>query len=112
MAGKGKSRCSLLRIGTLPQAILDIFLCRDFLLPLRLRPMATNGETDDIDLETLQAQIDASLAQTFALVDSWKTPAFPQATSGRITEADFGAILRRPPRSVSRTFSSCSTRQL
>jgi hypothetical protein len=59
---------------------------------------------NDIDTETLQAQIDLSMAYTQNLVASWLPP-----TSGSLTqsssraaeaEAELQALLRRPPRCV------------
>jgi hypothetical protein len=65
---------------------------------LALGIMTEAASEDDIDLEILQAQVDASLAQTAALVDSWRSPAFKHTTSGVMTETQFEASLRRPAR--------------
>lgn len=55
---------------------------------------------DDIDLETLQAQIDLSMAHTKDLVASWIKPGRSSSThAGRRTgERDIEELLRRPPR--------------
>ena len=66
---------------------------------------------NDIDTETLQAQIDLAMAQAQNLIASW----LPESSSGSLTqsssrtadaEAELQALLRRPPRYVSsRSFS-------
>lgn len=57
---------------------------------------------DDIDLDTLQAQIDVSLAHTKNLVSSWLKPAYDTSlpSSSRRAEQDkeIESLLRRPPR--------------
>jgi hypothetical protein len=64
------------------------------------------ADEEDVDAEALQAQIDASLAQTAALVESWlKPPPVASASasaSEQLTMADFQASLRRPARYVYR----------
>ncbi|CAL1701146.1 unnamed protein product [Somion occarium] len=56
---------------------------------------------DDVDLETLQAQIDLSLAHTKDLVSSWLKPTYGKASSSVSragVDKEIEEILRRPPR--------------
>ncbi|KAJ7044539.1 hypothetical protein C8F04DRAFT_1068686 [Mycena alexandri] len=54
---------------------------------------------EDIDNETLQAQIDLSLSFAQNLVSSWVKPAKnPTKNSSRALEAELKEIMRRPPR--------------
>jgi len=59
---------------------------------------------NDIDTETLQAQIDLAMAQTQNLVASWlpaSSGSLTQSSSRAAeTEAELQALLRRPPRYV------------
>jgi hypothetical protein len=61
---------------------------------------------DDIDLDTFQAQIDASLAHTLALVESWIPPSSKRTNGPQITLAEFESTLHRPPRFVCRDLLS------
>ena len=61
---------------------------------------------NDIDTETLQAQIDLAMAHTQSLIASW-LPApsgsltqSPSSSRAAETEAELQALLRRPPRYV------------
>lgn len=57
----------------------------------------------DIDLETLQAQIDLSLANTKNLVSSWVKPTRAESASkaSRVDhEREIQDLLKRPPRYV------------
>lgn len=61
---------------------------------------------DDIDLETLQAQIDMSLAFTQELVASWIKPiagssSHAQSKGSADAEKELEQLLRRPPRYLS-----------
>lgn len=60
-------------------------------------------DEEDIDLETLQAQIDLSLAHTKNLVSSWLQPTYAATGSSGTRhvkdEKEIEEILRRPPRS-------------
>jgi hypothetical protein len=58
----------------------------------------TSLEDDDVDLATLQAQIDVSMAATTALVSTWVNPALRMVQSHRTSEKEFEESLRRPPR--------------
>ncbi|KAI0298925.1 hypothetical protein BC826DRAFT_1102966 [Russula brevipes] len=66
---------------------------------------------NDIDTETLQAQIDLSMARAQNLVASWLSASAPssltRSSSSRAAnaEAELQAIIRRPPRRVSCTSS-------
>lgn len=60
-----------------------------------------SAEEDDIDLETLQAQIDRSVAFTNELVSSWIKPSLQSSSSRRTTEQEFEQLIRRPPRCFS-----------
>ncbi|KAJ7490381.1 hypothetical protein B0H11DRAFT_2229282 [Mycena galericulata] len=54
---------------------------------------------EDIDNETLQAQIDLSLSFAQNLVSSWVKPASkPTKNSSRVLEAELKEYMRRPPR--------------
>jgi len=55
---------------------------------------------DDIDLETLQAQIDLSMAHTKDVVASWIKPSRPSSVNMSRTDGvkDLEDLLRRPPR--------------
>lgn len=58
---------------------------------------------DEIDLESLQAQIDLSLAHTKNLVSTWMKPGFGNtaASSSRANQdKEVEELLRRPPRRV------------
>lgn len=58
---------------------------------------------NDIDTETLQAQIDLSMAYAQNLIASWLPTSGPMSQSSSRAaeaEADLQAILRRPPRCV------------
>jgi hypothetical protein len=67
---------------------------------------------DEIDLESLQAQIDLSLAQTQTLVASWLQSSRGQSSSSapsssRVNqekEKEIQELLKRPPRWVIRPF--------
>jgi hypothetical protein len=64
---------------------------------------------NDIDTETLQAQIDLAMAQTQNLIASWlpgSSSSMTQPSSRAAeTEAELQALLRRPPRCVSPSLS-------
>lgn len=54
---------------------------------------------EEIDNETLQAQIDLSLSFAQNLVSSWVKPALkPTKNSSRALEAELKEYMRRPPR--------------
>lgn len=54
---------------------------------------------EDIDNETLQAQIDLSLSFAQNLVASWVKPSNkPSKNSSRALEAELKEYMRRPPR--------------
>ena len=58
---------------------------------------------NDIDTETLQAQIDLSMAYAQNLIASWLPTSGPMTQSSSRaaeTEAELQALLRRPPRCV------------
>jgi hypothetical protein len=58
---------------------------------------------NDIDTETLQAQIDLSMAYAQNLIASWLPTSGPMSQSSSRAaeaEAELQAILRRPPRCV------------
>ena len=58
---------------------------------------------NDIDTETLQAQIDLSMAYAQNLVTSWLPTSGPMSRSSSRAaeaEAELQAVLRRPPRCV------------
>lgn len=62
---------------------------------------------EDIDNETLQAQIDLSLSFAQNLVSSWVKPAKnPTKNSSRALEAELKEIMRRPPRYCAESASS------
>ncbi|KAK0468133.1 uncharacterized protein EV420DRAFT_1635390 [Desarmillaria tabescens] len=58
------------------------------------------GDTDDIDLETLQAQIDLSMSLTHDLVSSWvkSTPNSNKSSSSKSIEKILREEIHRPPR--------------
>ncbi|KAF9821295.1 hypothetical protein IEO21_00903 [Rhodonia placenta] len=63
--------------------------------------MATPADEDDIDVETLQAQVDMSMAFTHNLVSSWMTPSkgkLPSSSSHLNDEKELEEYMRRPPR--------------
>ncbi|EED84464.1 predicted protein [Postia placenta Mad-698-R] len=63
--------------------------------------MATPADEDDIDVETLQAQVDMSMAFTQNLVSSWMTPSkgkLPSSSSHLNDEKELEEYMRRPPR--------------
>jgi hypothetical protein len=55
-------------------------------------------EEEELDDETVQARVDASLAKIYSVTSTWlnpkKTPSAPQ----KDFEKEFGGIMRRPPR--------------
>ncbi|ETW83711.1 hypothetical protein HETIRDRAFT_471990 [Heterobasidion irregulare TC 32-1] len=59
-------------------------------------------DEDDIDIETLQAQIDMSLAFAQDLVSSWikplKSSGYSKPNNSKDTEKELEELLRRPPR--------------
>jgi hypothetical protein len=64
---------------------------------------------NDIDTETLQAQIDLAMAHTQNLIASWlpaSSGSLTQSSSSRAaeTEAELQVLLRRPPRYVTPFF--------
>lgn len=60
----------------------------------------TMSEEEDIGLETLQAQVDMSLAFTQNLVSSWLKPTEGKLPSSRARndEKELEEYMRRPPR--------------
>jgi hypothetical protein len=70
---------------------------------------------NDIDTETLQAQIDLSMAYAQNLIASWLPTSGPMSQSSSRAaeaEAELQAILRRPPRCVYFFSSPDLTRRL
>ena len=58
---------------------------------------------NDLDVETLQAQVDMSLAHTQSLVSSWLKPKFGSGASSSSRahqEKELEELLKRPPRYV------------
>ena len=59
-------------------------------------------DDNDIDLETLQAQIDLTLANTQSLVSSWVQPGPAESSSSKSSridhEKELQDLLKRPPR--------------
>lgn len=56
---------------------------------------------DDIDLETLQAQLDQTWAYATSVVDSWTNPGQAAAASASaMSDKEIDDLLRRPPRCV------------
>lgn len=56
---------------------------------------------DDIDFETLQAQLDKTWAYAHSVVDSWMKPGqATAAASSAMTDKEMNDLLRRPPRCV------------
>lgn len=53
---------------------------------------------EDIDNETLQATVDASLAYVNDLVSSWMKPSNTPSSSRRDVEKEIEELMRRPPR--------------
>ncbi|CCM05566.1 uncharacterized protein FIBRA_07793 [Fibroporia radiculosa] len=63
--------------------------------------MADVADDDDIDLETLQAQVDVSMAYTENLVSSWMKSSegeLPSSGPRRNEEKELEEYMRRPPR--------------
>lgn len=63
--------------------------------------MATAADEDDIDAESLQAQIDMSMAFTQNLVSSWMSSSqgkLPASSSTGNEEKELEEYMRRPPR--------------
>ncbi|KAI0082425.1 hypothetical protein K474DRAFT_1671108 [Panus rudis PR-1116 ss-1] len=62
-------------------------------------PLMVESNEDDIDLETLQAQIDLSLAHTKDVVSTWLRPKYGDAsTKPRNDDKELAELLKRPPR--------------
>ena len=71
---------------------------------------------NDIDTETLQAQIDLAMADAQNLITSWlptSSGSLTQPSSSRAaeTEAELQVLLRRPPRYVSPPLFCFAVRQ-
>lgn len=65
--------------------------------------VGTDGDDDDMDLETFQAQIEMSMAYTQELVSSWMKSSKGRLTSSksrRDEEKELEEYMRRPPRYV------------
>lgn len=66
---------------------------------------------DDLDVESLQAQVDMSLAHTQSLVSSWLKPKYGSgaASSSRGNqEKELEELMKRPPRCVINITTSAS----
>lgn len=63
--------------------------------------MANAGDDDDIDVESLQAQIDMSMAFTQNLVSSWVKSSLGKMPTGKVhndQEKDLEEYMRMPSR--------------
>lgn len=55
---------------------------------------------DDIDFETLQAQLDKTWAYAHSVVDGWMKPGKAAAAAPTMSDKEMNDLLRRPSRCV------------
>jgi hypothetical protein len=63
---------------------------------------------EDIDNDTLQAKVDASLAYVNDMVSSWMKPSKTPASSRKDVEKEIEQLMRRPPRLAAPFPTMCS----
>lgn len=62
---------------------------------------------EDIDNDTLQAKVDASLAYVNDMVSSWMKPSKTPSSSRKDVEKEIEELMRRPPRLVAPFLAMC-----
>jgi hypothetical protein len=55
-------------------------------------------EEEELDDETIQAQVDASLAKIYSVTSTWLKPKKKTSAPKRDFEKELEEIMRRPPR--------------
>ena len=57
-------------------------------------------EEEELDDETIQARVDASLAKIYSVTSTWSKPKETPSAPKKDFEKEFEGLIRRPPRQV------------